>query len=171
MELTKKDRLILYNQYEILKRVDPEGEKFYEVDQEILLNGYKYNYGDLVEGFLEDTDVGISKFVFEVFEMYRMLNNSYQDLNEEEKTQIDLEDLSFKGYDGNEETDYYMYARFLVEKYDRCKEIEKDKNAEMNSHRNMVQTYNKMLLTWLKVRTGKYDNLSLEGIKQILNKC
>ncbi|HBI91490.1 MAG TPA: hypothetical protein DDY58_03100, partial [Terrisporobacter glycolicus] len=44
MELTKKERLILYNQYEILKSLNPDEKEYYEIDQEILINGFKYNY-------------------------------------------------------------------------------------------------------------------------------
>ena len=53
MELTKKERLILYNQYEILKKLDPDGEENYKIDQEILINGFKANYDDLASGFMD----------------------------------------------------------------------------------------------------------------------
>lgn len=66
MDLTKKERLILYNQYEILKRLDPDGETLYERDQEILINGFKANYGDLVSGFMEETSEAVSDFVVDV---------------------------------------------------------------------------------------------------------
>ena len=103
MELTKKERLTLYNQYEILKRLDPDGVEYYNVKQEILINGFKANYDDLVNGFMEETPVEVSEFVVDVLQMYRTLNNSYLELTEEEKNNINLYDIAFKGFDGNEE--------------------------------------------------------------------
>ena len=88
MELTKKERLILYNQYEILKKLDPDGEENYKIDQEILINGFKANYDDLASGFMDETSVEVSEFVIDVLQMYRTLNNSYRELNEEEKNML-----------------------------------------------------------------------------------
>ena len=44
MELSKKDRIILFNQYEILKRLDTDNAEQYEIYQDILAQGFEYNY-------------------------------------------------------------------------------------------------------------------------------
>lgn len=168
MELTKKERLILYNQYEILKSLNPDEKEYYERDQEILINGFKYNYTDLVGGFMDETPEEISQFVIDVLQMYRVLNNSYDKLNEDEKSQIDLYDISFKGFDGNEETDYYFYAKFYIEKLDNFGDLKESKWYAINSHGNMLNDYIKMVSLWKEVKTSRYDNLSLENMKYII---
>lgn len=168
MELTKKERLILYNQYEILKKLDPDGEDLYERDQEILINGYKINYPDLVCGFTDETPEDVSEFVIDVLQMYRTLNNSYDELNDEEKEQIRLYDISFKGFDGNEEIDYYKYADFYLNKLDRFGELKESEHFELNSHRNMLDNYMRMVSLWKEVKSGRYNNLTLENMLYII---
>lgn len=167
MELTKKDRLLLFNQLEILKHLNPDEADRYEVEQKILANGYKYHYDDLVEGFDEDLDISVSEYVFDVLQMYRSLNNSYLSLNSEEKAQIDINDIRYQGFDGNEEGAYYRYANFLLEDYDRYGEIYEDEKVELNSHRNMIRRYDRMLETW-KSFNDRYGDLTLDQIKEII---
>lgn len=168
MELTEKERLILYNQYEILKRLDSDGEEYYNVKQEILINGFKANYNDLVYGFMQETPVEVSEFVIDVLQMYSILNDSYRQLNEEDRNEIDLYDISFKGFDGNEETDYYVYAKFFLEDLGRFDELKESEHYAINSHRNMIDKYRRMLSYWEEVRTGRYNLLTLTNIQYII---
>lgn len=168
MELTKKERLILYNQYEILKSINPEEAEDYEINQEILINGFKVNYENLIEGFEEETSEEISNFVIDVLQMYRALNNSYDRLNDEGKEQIDLYNISFKGFDGNHETDYYAYAKFYLNQLGRFEELKESEHFEINSHRNMFSNYRRMVSLWKEVKTGRYDNLTLENMLYII---
>ena len=100
--------------------------------------------------------------------MYRTLNNSYRELNEEEKNEINLYDISFKGFDGNEEIDYYMYANFYLEDLGRFDELKESEHYAIDSHRNMVNRYRRMLSLWEEVRTSKYDLLTLRNIQYII---
>lgn len=172
MELSKKERLILYNQYEILKLLN-KNDKYtvekYELNQEILSNGYKYNYGDLVEWMFNDTPDNISEFVWDVFSMYRSLHNSYHELSSEYKDQVDLDDITYQGFDGNEESDYYSYANFILEDMKRFDEIYNNGIVELNSHSHKVPAYKKMLNTWSKIRNDKYSKLTLNQINEIIN--
>ncbi|GAA0100804.1 YfbU family protein [Paraclostridium bifermentans] len=168
MELTKKERLILYNQYEILKKLDPDGEDLYDRDQEILINGYKINYPDLVCGFTDETSEDISEFVIDVLQMYRILNNSYNELNYEDKEKIRLYDISFKGFDGNEEIDYYKYADFYLNKLDRFDELKELEYFEVNSHSNMLDNYMRMVSSWKEVKSGRYNKLTLKNMLYII---
>lgn len=168
MELSDKDRLILYNQYEILKILNPQEKEYYEVDQEILINGFKANYDDLASGFMDETSVEVSEFVIDVLQMYRTLNNSYRELNEEEQKEINPKDIMFKGFDGNEEIDYYVYCEFYMNKLNRFEELKESKYFELNSHRNMVDYYRRKLSLWKEVKTGRYDKLTLDNILYIM---
>jgi len=172
MELTKKDRLILYNQYEILKLLNSEDEsliKQYEINQEILLNGYKFNYNDLIECVIDDIPIEVSEFVWDILQLYRILYVSYNALSAEEKEQVNVKDIKYAGFDGNEEPDYYLYANFILEKMGRYEEIYDNGNYTANSHRNMVPRYTGMIETWERISVGRYKNLSLTQIIDILS--
>lgn len=168
MDLSKKERLVLFNQYEILKRLNPEEASDYDAKQDIVFNGYKYDYDSLIENFEDDMPEYISQIVIDVLQMYRCISNSYYDLSEEEKEAYKKLNTTFQGFDGNEETDYYMYACFLLEKQHLFPESYQDGKIETNSHWNKLEEYKIMLEKWEKVRASKYDSLSLEDIKYIV---
>ncbi len=171
MELSKKERLILYNQYEILKLLNADDEymtKQYELNQEILLNGFKHNYDEMVEWVLDDTPDEVSKFVWDVLQMYRVLYSSYAELTSEDKAEIDFDDIKFDGFDGNEETDYYVYAQFILEKMGRYEEIYNEGDYTANSHANRVGRYSQMLENWDRFGNGRYKSLSLQQIKKVI---
>lgn len=172
MELSLKERLFLYNQYEILKLLNPDDEyekKRYEECQKIVVEGYKYNYEDLTEGFEDDVSDEVCNFVWDVLQMYRTLNNSYYDLEQSEKDKINLYDITYKGFDGNEEGQYYSYSKFVLKDMGRYEEIYKDGKAELNSHHNVLNRYSKMLNKWQELNVSRYDNLTLEQIKYIIS--
>ena len=117
---------------------------------------------------MDETSEEISQFVIDVLQMYRVLNNSYNKLNDDEKSQIDLYDISFKGFDGNEEIDYYTYAKFYLEKLDRFGELKVSKYYAINSHGNMLNDYLKMVSLWKEVKTSRYDDLSFKNMQYII---
>lgn len=171
MELSKKERLFLYNQYEILKLLNSDDDymvKQYEINQEILLNGYQRNYDDMIEWVLDDTPEDVSEFVWDVLQMYRTLYTSYSALSPDEKKQLDVSDIKYSGFDGNEESDYYMYANFVLEKLGRYEEIYNKGNYTANSHSNIIYRYAGMLERWNELGMGRYANLSLEQIKKVV---
>lgn len=172
MELTKKDRLMLYNQYEILKLLSSDDEHLvnqYEINQEILLNGYKSHYNDLIEWILDDTSEEVSRFVIDVLNMYRNLYMSYASLPIEDKKQLSIDDIKYKGFDGNNEVEYYSYARFLLETYDLYYEIYNNGDYTSNSHHSIIPRYTNMLSRLHGLDVDINTDLSLEQIKKIIN--
>jgi uncharacterized protein YfbU (UPF0304 family) len=55
--------------------------------------------------------------------------------------------IQFAGFDGNEEIEYFSYARFYLEELDRYHESQK-KGSEYNTHHNILPTYRNMLEVW-----------------------
>jgi len=173
MELSMKDRIFLYNQYEILKSLKSDDE--YEQEQcnyyqEILSEGYKFNYDDLIEGFDKDIPDSVSQFVLDVLQMYRTLTCSYIELSAAEKEQINKYDITYHGFDGNEEGNYYTYSKFVLEKKHDFEEIYNNGDVELNSHCNKVQTYSNMLSNWNDLGTGRYNTLSLNQMKKTVER-
>jgi len=169
MELDIKDRLLLYNQYEILKTLNSEESKEYELMQTIVANGFKSNYNELITGFSKETPESISEFVFDVLQMYRVLDTSLGELSPEERQKIAVKDITYAGFDGNDEGSYYTYANFILKDLGRFEEIYNNGKVELNSHRNMLNKYKRMVRTWKEVKSGRYKSLSFENIVKVIN--
>ncbi|CUB24276.1 hypothetical protein BN2127_JRS3_03780 [Bacillus safensis] len=173
LRFTKEQRAILINQFEILKRLDNNNEKDYDHNIEVLFNGYstfyKKIFGDIEDEFPEE----ITRKVYDVLDMFRVLYSSYEQLTSEEKKEIDEKDVLFKGFDGNEETNHFVFASFILRKtelYSDLQELIKQNKVEINSHRNIIYYYDELLANWSKIRKETKGRLSLEQIKYVLDK-
>lgn len=169
MELSKKDRIILFNQYEILKRLDTDNAEQYEIYQDILAQGFEYNYEEIGSSF-EEVPYSVSEKVHEILEMLRCMTFSFDNLDD--VTGLDREDYMFRGFDGNQETDYYSYAKWLVKNNHKFEKFEK---CEFNSNRNILPHYEEMLKRFYEVtrdkREGIYStNLSADELNYIIDK-
>lgn len=143
MKLSKKDRLILVHQYEILKRLDDKDNfSFYEEKIEILSNGYEIFYSELDAQIYDDMPKGEGVFVLEVLTIYDYLE-VYKEQHPEDKEVGEHLWSSFKGFDGNNEGEYLGFAQFLIEKQGKF-----DKLASLNSHMPVIDKYRKMVRKW-----------------------
>lgn len=113
MELTKKDRLILINQYQILKRLDPNSAKQYDQAIEILKQGYTLLYSQIAA---EVTDAELcpdkAQVVADVIGAYKALE-AYKAANKDDKEVASHPWAKFRGFHGASEAEYLAYARFL----------------------------------------------------------
>ena len=170
MELTDAQRLILVNQLEILMRLKPTAEekRRYGRAQHILLNGYEFLYDEAnVVGTLSPpVSEAVSKKVYEVFEMFRILDAAIEKLPQGQKSGLPESSLRFSGFDGNHETDYMAFARFLCHEMNLFTE---QKKSKFNSHCPMVATYNRMLGTFVVVKKDfDFDeSLSKEALEKV----
>lgn len=167
MELTKKDRVLLINQYKILAALYKDDVDHYEELIAILENGYEIFYSMLDEWVSDNVPDEEGKFVLNILDLYRAIDDvkrSSKDANLSEHSFA-----IFRGFDGNNETSYMGFARFLIEKQGKYSE-QKDylrKNDNMNSHMPMIAKYRKMLDKWQEF--GNVYNLTLEQANQILD--
>lgn len=155
MELSKKDRIILFNQYEILKRLDTDNAEQYEIYQDILAQGFEYNYEEIGPALCE-VPYSVSEKVYEILEMLRCMTFSFDNL--EDVTGLDREDYIFRGFDrnDNEEAKYYEYAEWLIKSNGKYQEF---KDCEFNSHSKILPEYKGML-----ERFGKLAKTRTNGI-------
>lgn len=114
MELDRKERLFLYNQYRILDKLCPnEG---FDRHVEIVTNGFEGEYERLAFHIF---DRGPSpqecRFVDDVMAMYQRLRWSYDDLSTEDKADIPAHTIAFRGFDRDHATMLMAYAQFLVD--------------------------------------------------------
>lgn len=168
MNLNEQERLILYNQYEILKQIstDENDKDYYERNQEILSKGYEHDYDSLFH--FEDTPKEISCEVIDILQMFRTLLSSYNNLSNEDKVEISIDDCIFDGFDGNEETVHYAYADWVIKKENLYQEFS---HCEMNSHSSRLERYRLMLDKLKDLGKSRYaSDLSANDIKYVLGK-
>lgn len=165
MELNKKDRLILVNQFLILEKLYPDEADYYEKHRIALQQGYKLHYPWIVENIWEELDEAECRRVLDTLDMYRALRCSYEQLRD--KNGINEREIEFPGYDGNNESHYLSYARYFIVDLDRYEELRKDvEYPDFNSHSPMLDKYDRMLAKWVEL--GKSHDLSNGNIKLIL---
>lgn len=166
MELSKKERLLLINQYKILAALEKDEASHYNELIQILENGYSIFYSMIdswVSGDMSEED---SRFVLDILDLYRAIEGVKRKSQSDE---LNSHNYSiFMGFDGNNETECMAFARFLVQVQGKFREQEKylRNNDNMNSHMPMIPKYMKML-----EESKNYDiwNMSVQSALSILN--
>ena len=168
MDLSKKDRLFLINQYEILKALNPDYSSDYEESIEILQNGYETFYSRFDNSVYDEMSSEKSSLVFDILGIYR----SVEDYKHNNPGDEEIEGHSwsnFKGFDGNNETEYMAFTRFLIEKQEKFTEqlVYKQETDNYNSHMPTLEQYRNMVQKWREL--GENYETSKDNILQILN--
>ena len=164
MKLTKVERLLLANQYRILSMLEKERADEYDALREALERGYEAVYEDRI--FLDIFDglpVEECRFGQEVMALYWTIQRSYEELPD--KAGIDERHIVFRGFDGNYETEYLAYARYVVEKEQRFPYLKLGR-ARFNSHMPMVEHYRRQIALWESM--DKKPELTAADITSIL---
>lgn len=178
MKISKVERLILANQFQLLSMeennyISKETAKNYST---ILLEGYELLYDDIFSGMNDTVSSEKGRFVLDVLSMYRNISNSYRDLLEKNPSlSLTEEDIAFRGFDGNGEGEYH-FAKFFIKDYDRFGDLVENKYMELNSHSSIsISKYEKELERYNKIIDDKkekdkmnYFDLTEEEIKSIL---
>ncbi len=168
MNLSKIQRLFLYNQYLILKKLYPDEAEIFSKFCKILSEGYTREYSNMLEIFDEEMSEEKCKEVYDILDMYNSLNISYDGLSD--KSGIVKERIQFPGFDGNFEGDQYKYALYLIDylgRYENLRES-KDKFDFLNSHSRYMDKYRAMLKVWKSFPVEKRYELNAQQIQEIL---
>lgn len=179
MEFTKKERLFLIKQNEILKNqlkimdglnlnnskdiLDYSLESL-NIENDVLKNGFShtnYLFSDYIVG---EMSVDECKEILDILNMYRELKSSYGQLDPDDKKEIDKPE--FFGFDQNTESIQLNFLKFQINILDHYDDL---KMNEYNSHTSMLTTYRKQLSEWKKLGGVKKRNFTKEEIKKILS--
>lgn len=170
--LSLPQRLILVNQYKIMKQLtDSESEKK-EYDNMItaLESGFELHYQDCF-GFMGESDMSEKECreVLDILEMYRGIIYSYQALIRDQKpTTLKPKDVMFPGFDGNNEYKQLSYVRYFIVDLDRYSEIQElNQTDNYNSHCRYLDRYRNMLAKWQLFVNDKNQNQYLLNEAQI----
>lgn len=160
--LSKLDRLMLINQYQILSALEPESAKEHQLMIKKLQKGYTHRIYIFNEYISDDLPDSIDQFVFEVLEMFRAMTFAYNQLKD--KQEIDKKKIYFPGFDGNYETECLGYVQYLLD--DEGLYTELQRKGGYNSHHPTLERYNRMLNAWRSSRAPR--ELTASDIKRIL---
>lgn len=149
MGLTTIERLILANQYTILEKLYPDEAQNYADKWKIVSSGYTALYGELTRTISEEMSQAVCEEVTEILDMYRALH--------------DAQKVPFPGFDGNNENEYFDFAKFVIQDWDRWREFA---TSDLNSHRQMLSIYRTMLREW-NASANRFT-LTPDDVKRIL---
>lgn len=166
MDLTKKERVIIANQLKILEKLYPDEAKYYAEHRKAIEYGFKLHYSWVAEN-IDDDEMSEEecKEVLNVLDMHRAITFSYNQIKE--KTNLTVDKVRFRGYDGNNETHQFSYTNYFISDLGRFEELRFGADyPDFNSHCPMVKKYRRMLDIWVKY-PDKF-NLNEEQIKELL---
>ncbi len=169
MGLSKKERLILINQYQILKKLYPENLSYFDEIIEILEEGYEIFYDSLFNSIFDEMPIDKSRIVLDILDIYRIIED-YKEKNSKDDDVIKNSWSFFNGFDGNNESEYLGFTRFLIEKQHKFTEqlkYKKDTDS-FNSHKRItLSKYKSMIEKWDEL--GRKYSLNRDEILEILN--
>lgn len=141
-KLTYTERLILANQFKILSIIDEENSEGHRYSEDIVTHGFEGIYDELYTGIYDPIPEGICTETFDILDMFRGIETGIASLKEEEKNELDLDRIEFKGFDANNDR-HYGFMKFLVDRGGRYDEY---KGKYINSHTmSTIDKYRRML--------------------------
>lgn len=166
LTLTKVERLMLYNQFQILLALQNSAYSSDDLSAkcEALTAGYTAHYDHLVDFFDHDVPRELSEEVIEILEMHRAMYNFYSDIGQ---NHYEESEFKFLGFDANEESSYYAYASYYVIDLDRYRELRNGERPSLNTHWPILDTYRKMVRHWKTI--GEPRNLSRKNVDDLLS--
>jgi len=143
MELTRVERWLLSNQYQILEFVDEANATQYQENREVIEGGYEREY-DAICQHIDDATLSPDECreVLDIRRMFARLQSSYDLL--QTPSNVQQQDVAFPGFNGNCETKCLYYARYCG-----CFTELECVGDDLNSHRiPMLDRYRRMLAEW-----------------------
>jgi len=162
-------------------------DSYYDDEQEVrsikvLENGFMGEYAQEFADIQEPISRSECELVWDIFDMFRVIQSSVRELGKDGWNQINVEDAefhgSFQGFDFNDADESRLgnYARYLI-KTDRWAEQEdafSRENDSGNSHTQMLPTYRAMLRVfkplWRNAVRGGFTRryFSANDLEQVL---
>jgi len=156
----KTQRLILYNQYEILKLIDPDNKERYAETQEVIAGGFETAYEWTIDFLSDPISKNVSTSVLNALQVCEALAISQR--NGEFKSAKMFS--NFEGYDGNHETNYMAFAQFILKTQGKFSDLAE---RPVNSHMAAASKYDRMYNEWRSM-DSRFD-LSLTEVDLIAN--
>lgn len=161
MALSGFERLLLANQYRILEKLYPQEADDLAVRRKAIESGWELQ----IDGLFRDDGLTREQCVevIDILDMFSLLKRSYDDA--QAPTKLDEADITFKGFDGNYETEQWAYTLFLVEDEGKFTWLRRP-NFDFNSHMPTLWRYRPMLAAWKAM--GRPYRLTPEQIADVV---
>jgi uncharacterized protein YfbU (UPF0304 family) len=154
MEITRIERTILSNQYEILGIIDSENKDHFDMMKKILDSGFEFLYDDALNSTYPDEETlsyDNCLLVIHILDMFRAITDSLSKVTD--KTSIDTSNLKFRGFDGNNEPTFLDFAKFFCTEFGGPRFPEIGQGIDnFNSHMPTLDTYGRMLEEWNRLK-------------------
>lgn len=149
MKLSKKDRLLLLNQYKILKSIDDPYPNQSDEIITILQDGYEIFYHKIEDTLMDDLPVSECSVVLDILSIYRIIEDYKKNNPKVDEIKNHIWG-SFKGFDGNNEAHYMGFTEFLINDQGKFAEQKSStsKVYQCNSHMPCVNKYRNMISKW-----------------------
>lgn len=140
---------------EIYKHLKIDGEIDPNFVQSALFGGHlwglRWKYPGLFHGHV-DNDTNVSEVV-NILDMWSFLESGFAKLSKVDKARVKSEtgydEITFIGFDGNNESEHLGIARFLIEELDRFASFKK---RDLNSHMPVIESYRRMYHAFEPIR-------------------
>lgn len=100
-------------------------------------------------GIKHTTDRDVVTRVVDILDMFRFTEEAMRKVSPQELANVESWRLQFRGFDGNDETEYMGVAQFLIEDMGRWMEF---KGRLLNSHSESVSGHMAMLRVFTPIR-------------------
>lgn len=176
MKLTDAEKLILVMLSEIYERLSMKADIDPQFIQEAINKNntwaLKWKYPGIFDSTAGDTPPLVAE-VLEVLGMWTYIEESYPPQSAPDKARIESETASFgnqvkfRGFDGNNESEYLSAASFLLKHLGRYQNFA---GRDLNSHGPSMPEYRRMLVVFKPMRSVvEPAGLSADQIIQLLN--
>lgn len=136
--MDRATRLIISNQLEILKHLDPDQSEEYDLQQEIVRSGYTSRYNEVFHDLTdEEADEKMQQEVWDILGMFRVLSIAQHN----GWAPSDPDAAKFGGFDGNHDP-HHFFAGHLIDKSNLFEESSPNKNSHSSSS---LPRYRRML--------------------------
>ena len=173
IRLSDGEKLILVMLCGIYKHQDIHGEADPDLVLASIFDGHSWGLDWGINGLFHDEEDSprTVQEVGQILEMWWTIELAYEGFSAEEKEQINDEDLLFKsdvsfpGFDGNEESEHCSVAKFMVDGLGRFSDF---KGRSLNSHHPTLEGYRRMLQVYRPIQAEVRGRISVRQVIDLL---
>lgn len=174
MELTDGEKLIVLMLTEIYEKLKVEGEMDSEFLRSAIFDDATWSIPWKYPGipFKNQETPSVVKEVIDILDMWDVIELSYSRLPDDSKSKLSSAlkkhqvPPTFRGFDGNNESEYLGTAYFIINQLERFQSFEK---RDLNSHFPSMSRYRRMLDVFNGLPRGESDYLlSSDGLTKLL---
>lgn len=173
LKLSVGERLIISLLADVHEHLGIENSVSPQLLRAAVLDGHiwalDWTYQSLADDY--SVDKNVVKHVVDTLDMYMFLETGFEALHPDEQERVKAANYdsspTFRGWDGNNESQYNSVASTLIDDMKRFGHFES--RSHLNSHMPSVDVYDRMLAAFIPIReTLSFSNLSADQIVAVL---